>query len=134
MSAALQVDFPFISIKPVGSRETCSPPPDGTDRDWLALIPINQWLQMDQYLSTNGWEYGGSISANNLVVALPDEHFASYTKNIEGTLENLIVTDSPVFQRRFMAATGVAKRLNLLEKKDRIDLFQAVLYGNDTGA
>lgn len=31
---------------------------------------------------------------------------------------------------RFIAATAVAKRLNLLDKADRIALFQAVLYAN----
>lgn len=43
---------------------------------------------------------------------------------------NLIVTQDNKFYDRFMAATSVAKRLNLLDKADRIALFQAVLYGN----
>jgi len=30
-----------------------------------------------------------------------------------------------------MAATAVAKSLNLLRKEDRVMLFQAVLYGNE---
>lgn len=44
---------------------------------------------------------------------------------------NLIVTVDSEFYNRFVAATSVAMRLNLLEKSDRIALFQAVLYGNE---
>lgn len=44
---------------------------------------------------------------------------------------NLIITFDPEFYRRFLAATGMAKHLNLLSKDDRVMLFQAVLYGNE---
>jgi hypothetical protein len=43
--------------------------------------------------------------------------------------QNLIVTDDLEWHRRFVAATSIAKRLNLMAKADRIALFQAVLYG-----
>ena len=45
---------------------------------------------------------------------------------------NLIVTRNDTFFNRFMAASSVAKRLNLLDKADRVAVFQAVLYGNTT--
>jgi hypothetical protein len=43
---------------------------------------------------------------------------------------NLIATSDGDFFRRFLAATQVCIRLNLMNKEDRIALFQAVLYGN----
>lgn len=42
---------------------------------------------------------------------------------------NVIVTPEMEFFDRFMAATELARRFNLMEKVDRIALFQAVLYG-----
>jgi hypothetical protein len=126
--------FQWVSITPVGSRETCNPPPIGTDRDWLALIASSEWSALDSALKQDGWELGGSFSAHESVPIPEDDRFCSYTKLIDDVLENIIVTDSIVFHKRFLAATGVAKRLNLLEKSARVDLFQAVLYGNDTGA
>ena len=47
---------------------------------------------------------------------------------------NIITTESMEFFDRFMTATALAKRFNLLEKADRIALFQAVLYGVDADA
>lgn len=122
-------------MQPVGSRVTCNPAPTDTDEDYLLLIPDDggdedapAWTKYNNltfYLHQNGWERGGSLVAGD--VDLPAEaRFESYTL---GHL-NLIVTMSSEFYRRFMAATYVAKRLNLLNKPDRIALFQAVLYGN----
>jgi len=45
---------------------------------------------------------------------------------------NLIVTRQKRFFRKFLAATYVAKVLNLTRKRDRVSLFQAVLYGNSS--
>jgi hypothetical protein len=44
---------------------------------------------------------------------------------------NLIVTASAAFAARHRVATALCKRLNLMDKADRIALFQAVLYGNE---
>lgn len=107
---------------PVGSRITCSPPPINTDIDHLAWVKDS--LEAEQLLSSKGFitttdhDYQGITS-----------DFVSY-KN--GNV-NVLTTSSEVFYRKFMAATHVAKRLNLMEKSDRICLFQAVLYGNKWG-
>lgn len=76
-----------------------------------------------------GGRWGGSLGFDESPLPA-DEKFSSYVKNNDGTPENLIITSSQVFHQRFLAASSVAKRLNLLEKSDRIALFQAVLYGN----
>lgn len=118
--------LPFVkSVTPVGSRVTCSPPPLDTDRDWLVLIDGADENKLMEYLSAAQWEIGGSLpdGENNTP---PECRFISFTKGVE----NVIVTSSEEFHRRFIAATSVAKTLNLLDKAHRIALFQAVLYAN----
>ena len=79
----------------------------------------------DAKMFDDGWRLGGSKPTDE--TAVPDDQtFWSYTK---GDV-NLIVTKNPVFFARFLAATSVSKRLNIMKKADRIALFQAVLYGN----
>lgn len=114
-----------ISIIPVGSRVTCSPPPSGTDRDWLVLVPVESYDAFANQLIADGWQVGGSLIPYNNDTRESEAHFNSFVKGIE----NVITTTSEVFQRRFLAASSIARRHNLLEKFDRIQLFQAVLYG-----
>ena len=107
----------------VGSRVTCSPAPTDTDQDILVLVEdIEEWREG---MIEEGFEVAGSIPADEKNV-LGTDQFESYTK---GDI-NLIVTSDAIFFSKFMAATHVAKNLNLLYKDDRIMLFQAVLYGN----
>ncbi len=100
-----------------------------TDEDILVYIPLllgalNK-VNLRKKLSEDGWVVGGSFAgpSNSSGNSSP---FESYTK---GSI-NLIVTWDKKFHHRFLAATTVCKRLNLLDKADRIVLFQAVLYGN----
>ena len=111
---------------PCGSRITCNPPPQDTDRDHIVLVKDGQWDGFVNQLFADGWIQGGSSIPNELNTLLPSEIFNSFTLGIE----NIIATQSPEFFRRFLAATSVSKRLNLLNKEDRIALFQAVLYAN----
>ena len=111
----------------VGSRVTCDPPPDDTDEDWLILCSIRHCHALLTHLNEDDWDL--SISLNG-----DDDHeqrrqFWSVGKTIDGQDINLIITFDEVFHAKFWAATTIAKHLNLLEKQDRIDLFQAVLYG-----
>ncbi len=104
---------------PVGSRVTCNPPPTDTDADFLILLKADAPLYLlDAALTPAGWALGGT--------AQDDENFESYTRGED----NLLFTTSYVFYSRFIAATSVAKRLNVMEKSDRKSLFQAVLYSN----
>lgn len=115
---------------PVGSRVTCRPAPTNTDADYLLLVGVDgvQLLQAD--LVEHGWSIGGSKPVLvDEVDFKPDEDFTSFTR---GEL-NLIVTASPLFYNRFLAATEVSKALNIMVKADRISLFQAVLYGKRSG-
>lgn len=94
-----------------GSRVICDPPPDDTDYDVVVLkvAPID----------LTGWTCESACG----------EYVPQFVSYRRGKV-NLIVTDDAEFYDRFVAATRVAKRLNLLKKEDRIALFQAVLYGN----
>lgn len=111
-----------IFIEPVGSRITCDPPVMNTDEDFLILIKEKDYQSVIYQLGTDGY------SLDN-----PSEHYRPENNQFNSWRcreENLIITSDFLFFRRFMAATAVAKKLNLLEKADRKMLFQAVLYGN----
>lgn len=117
-----------LKFELVGSRVTCNPAPTDTDQDVLVLADLNTWgLHLEPLLVTEGFEKGGSDCGDT----------AGYMGNVPLSFQsftfgelNLIVTFDPEFYRRFMAATQVSKSLNLLDKAERVMLFQAVLYGN----
>ena len=111
---------------PVGSRITCYPPPLDTDRDWLLHVPEAAWQGFVDTLLADGWLIGGSAIPNEVNELPPEAQFNSFVKDED----NIIATCSLLFYERFLAATSVARRLNLMRKADRIALFQAVLYGN----
>ena len=102
----------------VGSRVTCNPAPVDTDRDWLVLIKPGA----EKLLPENGFSQDGSPQ---FYTGNDNGGFRSWRK---GEL-NVITTPDNEFFQRFITATALAKRFNLLNKQDRIALFQAVLYG-----
>lgn len=111
-------------ITAVGSRVTCNPAPTNTDQDWLVLVDEKDFDAFAKTLLSQQWEVGGSLIPTDANYLPPSQRFNSFTLGID----NLIVTASEEFHQRFLAASAVAKRLNLLNKDDRIALFQAVLY------
>lgn len=120
----------YIKAAKCGSRITCNPAPTNTDEDWIILIKESKWEDARDCLLDDGWVLGGSDISSEMNNLTQDEQFRSFTKEIDGTLVNFICTKSEVFYDRFWAATTVCKRLNLMDKADRIALFQAVLYAN----
>lgn len=111
------IAFGANMVAHVGSRITCNPPPEDTDDDYLILATSS----VHYTLLKQGWSLGGSDFMHTA-----NDKFQSYTK---GEV-NLIVTHDGLFFSGFVLATKVCTELNLLEKKDRIVLFQAILYGN----
>ncbi len=104
----------------VGSRVTCSPAPTATDYDILVLVEnIDQATEV----LVNEWEIQGYMIDPSLQ---PENRFLS-TKKDE---INLIITQSETFYNKFLLATSIAKLFNLLDKEDRVRLFQFILYGN----
>ena len=113
----MEIPIEAILVEPVGSRVTCKPAPTDTDCDWLVLC-AQEHVQNHFALQADGWEIGGSEVDDG------DDLFESWTKGED----NLIITNNVKFFLAFVAATSVCKRFNLLNKPDRIAVFQAVLY------
>lgn len=102
----------------VGSRVTCNPAPTDTDEDWLILSSAD----LKQPLTELGFTQEGSPE---FYTGRSDGSFQSWRR---GNI-NIVTTPDYHFYQKFMTATYLAKRFNLLRKVDRIALFQAVLYG-----
>jgi hypothetical protein len=122
--------------EPVGSRVTCNPPPVDTDCDylvlagdllWCRLLTGHEWREQEMFSPEKTvWVSAGSDVNDSENTTPENQRFRSYRNGDD----NIIVTKSVEFYDRFLAATSVAKRLNLMRKSDRVALFQAVLYGN----
>jgi hypothetical protein len=108
-----------MQVEHVGSRVTCDPPPTDTDDDWLILGSPSGFRGLQRHLESCAFSRGGSDIDHQ-----PASGFLSYKY---GEV-NVILTDDRNFFEKFMAASSVAKRFNLLDKSDRIALFRAVLY------
>ena len=104
----------YTGVAPTGSSYICNPPVVDTDIDFVVCSP--NWDKLHTWLEQNGF-----------VTNFEDyeiEDFRSYKRGII----NLIVTDDPIFYKRFVKATEVAKNLNLLDKQQRVTLFNFVMY------
>tara|TARA_B100000929_G_scaffold49557_1_gene35975 strand:- start:842 stop:1309 length:468 start_codon:yes stop_codon:yes gene_type:complete len=108
----------LIMAEAVGSRVTCNPAPVDTDEDWLVITLVDP----EPALTAAGFTQDGSPE---FYTGNDAGGFRSWRK---GDL-NIVTTQDTEFFDRFMTATYLAKRFNLLRKEDRIALFQAVLYG-----
>jgi len=104
-----------IKCEYVGSRVTCKPPPNDTDEDVLVLTDNIKELIHD--CDGVGFE-----------INFGDYKLVNFTSLRKGYI-NLIVTDEEEFYEKFLLATHVCKSLNVLDKEDRITIFQAILYG-----
>lgn len=112
-----------IDWHPTGSRHICFPPPVGTDEDYIVLMTKeNESKLLDTWLDYDGDPARIPDIYKENTPAFMSFRFGEY---------NLIVTQSQDFYERFVKATRMAKTLNLLNKKDRVVLFQKILYGVD---
>lgn len=106
----------------VGSRITCSPAPTNTDHDYLVIGMGDTGALLREAINELGFVHEGEPD-NDLYLEC---NFASYRKDDI----NLIVCETADFYDDFLLATEVATRFNLMDKDDRIILFQAILYRN----
>lgn len=123
-------------ILATGSRVICNPAPTDTDEDWVVnvngkdkLLPFRNFLLGDGWELSTGEEY---ISEEEDIFSdLSDGNgFASFKKAVEGTIYNIILVPSLTTFRSWVIATGLAKALNLADKTERIELFQAIVHDN----
>lgn len=107
-----------------GSRVTCNPPPTDTDEDWLVLANQDRISMLISVLTEEGWNWEGSSEHYQNLAA---NSFMSWRKD----KANLIITASKDFATRHKLATSHCKLNNVMDKQERIKIFQAYLYGND---
>ena len=100
-----------------GSRYICNPAPMDTDEDYVVLGTD----------STEDQLYFKGFACNTDIELYKD--LPMFTAWRLGEF-NVIVTQDGGFYKDFVRATKRAKELNLLDKQDRIELFQKELYGN----
>jgi hypothetical protein len=103
-----------LTAQPVGSRVTVSPPPMDTDADYIVYVPSLSRLW--EALNDDGWMMGGSTDNQG------GDGWSSWRKGEENLI---VVTRKPIYDS-FMAATEIARILNLKEKGDRVALFQTL--------
>jgi len=108
-----------VKMEYVGSRITCNPAPTDTDEDVLLLTDDLETLIGD--CIEVGFTRDGDTRASYPV---------DFVSLRNGSM-NFIVTDDEEFYKKFMLATHVCKSLNLMEKNNRITVFQAILYGKE---
>lgn len=129
------IDDLTISVMPTGSMYTCNPPVTNTDIDYLVLTHnLDECgCRLDKYNFDNCFE--DWVSKSNTDPAKLDE--SGYAVELEngarfsawrrGNL-NLIVTDDVTLYMRSVAATLLAKHLNLKHKHDRVNLFRCIKF------
>lgn len=113
------VEIPTISgakMVMVGSRATCSPPPTDTDEDYLILVDDAEATV--KLLVDMGFEYDREKYKGIGPLGFISLRFGDL---------NYIVTEDKDFFTNFLSATYLAKKFNLLEKSDRVELFNAVM-------
>lgn len=98
-----------------GSNEICNPPVTNTDIDYMFYT--KDMNKFNSYLTNNDWTYGSGGYENS--------NFHSWKKDNF----NLLLTEDINYYEKFEDATKLAKKLNLLVKKDRITLFNFVING-----
>lgn len=108
-----------VTFVPTGSRVICNPPPVGTDQDFIAYVRDDAIAQAD--MTALGYKIEGTPE---FYTGNDNGGFRSYRK---GDV-NVITTPDHSFYRKFKTATELGRRFNLLDKGDRIALFQVVLY------
>lgn len=114
-----------LAVEMCGSRVTCNPPPTDTDEDWRVFCPndvlfndLAKWLLKNSYQITSV-EYEEAGNEGTFLA------FRGLINNV-----NIMLTQDSKWFQRHQAATHVCKTLNLMDKQQRIMVFQAVLYGN----
>ena len=104
----------YTASFPTGSSYICNPPVLDTDIDQMFLV--DDLEKVSQVLEKLGWKRCGKEEYN------VDKWVAYRKDNL-----NALLTDNLDHFNKFLQATEEAKKLNLLDKKDRIALFDKYL-------
>lgn len=129
-------NFEVLDCAATGSSVTCTPPVLDTDRDYLILVndlegagnwfSVNNWQNCLATWATKSDTDEGTLSEDSYSVELKDgARFQSWRRGET----NVIVTDNQLLHIRSRAATSLARELNLQLKKERVNLFRAIKFG-----
>lgn len=110
-------------VVPVGSRVTCDPPVMHTDEDYLVLVKNMQ--EAIVALQSLGFELPKTEEEKKEYVKMGLTSQYSFQSMRFGDV-NYIITEDAFFFERFLTASHVCKTLNILNKEDRITVFEAV--------
>lgn len=105
------------ALHPTGSKYICNPPVLTTDEDYYAYAP-NQEATIEA-LKGEGWN---PCTENEY----DDDAFIALRKGVYNLILLFNVTDYVTH----VQTTELAKRFNLTDKQDRIDLFELVRNGS----
>lgn len=112
------LDEYIISRFPTGSRVICNPPPMDTDEDWCILYDKVDFRTIDRVLVDRGYYYSGKYYNKTT-------KFRTYRHNTNPL--NLIMTRHLDWYERFQEATDIATQENILDKNERVELFEMIL-------
>lgn len=109
-------------VSPCGSRVTCYPAPYQSDYDFLCFLPNPDNME---FLFNRLSSLGFTSEGEDYEMEGELEAFKSWR---DSNNVNLIVTYNYEFYKNHLNATALCTALNLMNKEDRIILFEAVLY------
>ncbi len=114
--AALELKIKDLLYIPSGSRVICDPPVLTTDEDWF--VWVSDWDEAAEILYAEGFS--------------PTTEQQDYTAfiSLRKAYLNICVTTDIDLYKRTVLATDLAKRFNLLNKQDRVGLFNAIQFGS----
>ena len=114
--AILELKIKDLLYIPSGSRVICDPPVLTTDEDWF--VWVSDWDEAAEILYAEGFS--------------PTTEQQDYTAfiSLRKAYLNICVTTDIDLYKRTVLATDLAKRFNLLNKQDRVDLFNAIQFGS----
>jgi len=113
------VDAPFNlfeSAFQTGSSVICNPPVTNTDIDFMFYT--RDMAKFEAHLLKQGWKECGEYDVNT-------ESWKAYRKDNL----NYLLTDDNCYYEKFETATKLATKLNLLDKQQRITLFNFITEG-----
>jgi hypothetical protein len=120
-------EIPCEDAQETGSWVICNPPVTDTDEDWIFDCSENgQMKESEKVLKKHGF----------WIADMAEDEYDDIRENFTpfrlGHL-NFILCNNRKFFRKFVFATALAQEMNLLKKKDRILLFQGILYNKING-
>ena len=108
----------YSNTFPTGSNYICNPPVTNTDIDQMFLVYNLE--ETKKTLLKDGWTLCGHDAIDQYPEGY-DDWYALRKDNL-----NALITNNMDYYLKFYEATETAKKLNLLDKKDRIELFQKI--------